>query len=175
MTKVEAYSWDGTATTVWEAIDATACGSYLGIVLADSVISKTIKISTQPSSYAQIDAVQICGSIVTNPPATPPQSPVPPLPPPECNAQVDIVLVVDNSQSVGSSRPSVLAFVRAVVGQFKMGATAAQIAYVEFDTSVVTHSSLTASLSTITTALDNAPAVGSGTYTSRIRTQVCTT
>ena len=68
-----------------------------------------------------------------------------------------------------------LAFVRAVVGQFKMGATAAQIAYVEFDTSVVTHSSLTASLSTITTALDNAPAVGSGTYTSRIRTQVCTT
>lgn len=76
------------------------------------------------------------------------------------------MLVLDNSGSVGSQRPYVISFAREVVNQFQMGTTKAQIALVEFHTTVTTHSALTPSLTTIVAALDNAPPVGSATFLS---------
>ena len=61
------------------------------------------------------------------PPPLPPMAPSSPMSPPPCASEVDLVLVLDNSQSVGSERGTVINFARAVVGQFKMGPAAAQV------------------------------------------------
>jgi len=74
--------------------------------------------------------------------------------------------VIDNSGSVGAQRPEALNFARQVVAAFTMGTTAAQIAYVEFDTVTVTHAALTPSLTTILTAIDTAPPIGQQTFLS---------
>ena len=97
------------------------------------------------------------------PPFTPP---LPPAAPPPCSAEIDLVMVLDNSGSVGAQRSDLISFARAVVGNFAMGDTAAQIAYVEFETTVATHSALTPSLANITAALDSAPGIGRQTFLS---------
>jgi len=96
----------------------------------------------------------------------PPSPPSPPALPPPCSGEIDLVMVLDNSGSVGAQRPQVIDFARHVVGSFVMGSTAAQIGLVEFHTTVTTHATLTPSLTTISTALDNAPAVGTSTFLS---------
>ena len=53
-----------------------------------------------------------------------------------------------------------------MVGQFTVGPDAAQVGYVEFETTVATHLTLSPSLSEILSTLDNAPGVGRGTYLS---------
>lgn len=144
-------------TTVWQGTDTTTCGSSLEILIPNGVLADRIKVNTVTSGFPQIDAVQICGIVVPSPPLPPPSPPAPPMMPPPCSGQIDLVMVLDNSGSVGSARPDVLTFARQVVGFFEMGATAAQIGYVEFETTVRTLSTLTPSLSTISTALDTAP------------------
>jgi len=153
-------------TTVWQGTDTTTCGSSLDVVIPNGVLADRVKVNTATTSYPQIDAVQICGLVVPSPPAFPPSPPAPPAVPPPCSGQIDLVMVLDNSASVGAQRPDVLTFARQVVSFFTMGATAAQIGYVEFHDTVQTFSALTPSLSTISTALDNAPGVGSGTFLS---------
>ena len=166
VTKIEVL-FQGQATTFWQGTDTTACGSSLEATrIASPILGDAVRVTTAVSGYEQIDAVQVCGQVALYPPAPPPSSPAPPASPPPCTAKLDIVMVLDNSQSVGSSRETVLTFARGVVAAFRMGTTAAQIGYVEFETSTVTHSALTPSLTAILTAIDNAPPVGSGTYLS---------
>jgi hypothetical protein len=167
VTSVEVInSASSAATTVWQGTDTTSCGSFLDILIADGVIADTIKVNTLVFGYEQIDAVQVCGEIVKSPPSMPPLPPSPPAVPPPCSGQVDLVLVLDNSGSVGAQRSEVLRFARQVVSEFTMGATAAQIGYVEFETTVVTHTGLTSSLPTIIDKIDNAPATGQSTFLS---------
>jgi len=168
VTKVEVLNsyQSGASTILWQGTDTTSCGSSFDIRYIDGAVGDSIKITTVGSGYEQIDAVQMCGISVPLPPAPSPLPPAPPSAPPPCESQVDLTLVIDNSGSVGAQRPNVIDFARKVVAQFEMGSNAAQIAYVEFETTVVTHVALTPSLSTILTALDNAPAIGSGTFLS---------
>jgi len=168
VTKVEVLNpyEPGASTILWEGTDTTSCGSSFDIRYIDGAVGDSIKITTLASAFEQIDAVQMCGTSVPFPPKPPPLPPSPPSTPPPCDSQVDLTLVIDNSGSVGAQRPDVIDFARQVVRQFQMGSTAAQIAYVEFDDTVVTHVALTPSLSTILTALDNAPAIGGQTYLS---------
>ena len=166
VTKVEAFLDPSNPTTIWQGTDETSCGSSLELSFPAGVVADKLKIWTLVSGFEQIDAVQACGVVVPYPPSSPPTPPAPPAAPPPCSSQVDVVLVLDNSGSVGAQRPEVLNFARDVVGAFTMSATAAQIAYVEFETTTVTHAQLTPSLTTILTAIDNAPAVGAGTFLS---------
>lgn len=173
VTKVEGMVGDTVTAVAWEGTDTTSCGSAFEIFMANNPLNADgLRISTQVYGYEQIDAVQICGiaishpPLVSPPPLSPPPPPTPPAAPPPCNVEVDLVLVLDNSGSVGGQRPDVIAFARLIVSAFVMGTTAAQIGYVEFHTDVSTLSALTPSLSTITTALDNAANVGSGTFLS---------
>ena len=151
------------ATTVWQGTDTTSCGSALEIVVANSAIADTIKVNTAGVGFEQIDAVQICGVEIPPPPVSPPSPPAPPSAPPPCSGQVDLVMVLDNTGSVGGQRGAVLQFARQLVSEFTMGATAAQIGYIEFDTTVVTHSELTPSLTTILDKIDNAQVMGGQT------------
>jgi hypothetical protein len=167
VSRVDAYSApDGTSTTIWEGVDSTTCGSALTVKINGGVVSNRLRIHTAYAGYEQIDAVQLCGVIVPSPLSAPPPPPHPPIAPPPCDAQIDIVLVVDNSGSVGRERPIILEFAKAIVSKFVMSPTAAQIGYVEFETTVTTLSGLTPSLSNITTVIDNAGPVGSDTYLS---------
>ena len=167
VTKVDAFEApSGAPTTIWEGTDATSCGSAFTIAIDGDVVSNRLRIYTATSGYEEIDAVQLCGVVVPGPPSAPPLPPLPPLAPPPCVAQLDLVLVVDKSSSVGGQRSTILEFARAVVGKFKVGSAAAQIAYVEFCASTTTVSGLTSSLSTITSAIDTAPTWCSGTYLS---------
>lgn len=166
VTKVEAFLDPSNPTTIWQGTDDTSCGSSLEISFTAGVVADKLKIWTLASGYEQLDAVQACGVVIPYPPSPPPAPPTPPSAPPPCSSEVDVVMVIDNSGSVGAQRPEVLNFARQVVGAFTMGATAAQIAYVEFEDTTVTHAALTPNLATILTAIDNAPPVGSQTFLS---------
>ena len=167
VTKVEAnQAAGGASTTIWEGTDTTACGSALTIAIDGGVVSNQLRIHTARSGYEQVDAVQLCGMIVAAPPSAPPLPPLPPTAPPPCTAQVDLVLVIDNSRSVAGERATILDFALAVVSKFEVGAAAAQIAYVEFAGSSTIISDLTSSLSNITSAINNARGTGRGTYLS---------
>ena len=167
VTIVEGWMGHESPSVLWSGTDDTTCGGALDISIpGGSSPVDHIRITTTVSGYEQIDAVQMCGVLTAYPPSPPPSPPSPPMLPPPCDAQVDIALVLDNSGSVGAQRPRVIDFARQVVAAFTMGSASAQIAYVEFEATVVTHSGLTPSLTTITTALDNAPAIGGGTYLS---------
>jgi len=160
--------------TVFDAVDGgdtddTSCPGQLTVALGPSLLgigSRTVKITTATSGYEQIDAVQLCGSPVPPPPQPPPSPPSPPSVPPPCAVEIDVVMVLDNSGSVGAQRPDVLNFARAVVGFFTMGSSEAQIGYVEFEETAYKLSDLTPDLSTISSAINGAPAVGSGTFIS---------
>ena len=151
--KVEAQLSGGQFVVIWEGLDATTCGSALTARFGSGAVTNKLKITTQGSGFPQIDAVQICGEVVPFPPSSPPLPPSPPMAPPPCAEEVDIVLVLDNSASVGAQRPDIVAFAHEVVGEFEMGSAEAQFGYVEFSTQVFTRSALTASLSDIRTAL----------------------
>ena len=167
VTRVDAYSApDGASTTIWEGVDSTMCGAALTVKINGGVVSNQLRIHTAYAGYEQIDAVQLCGVVVPGPPSAPPVPPLPPSAPPPCAAQVDVVLVVDKSSSVAGQRGIILEFAEAIVGKFVMGATAAQIGYVEFCASTTTVSGLTSSLPIIANAIDTAPTFCSGTYLS---------
>lgn len=130
VTKVEAFDLDGSRTTVYLGPDTTQCGDVLAITLDGTVLANRLKVTTQVSGYEQIDAVAMCGAAHPYPPAAPPSPPslpAPPAAPPPCDAEVDLVMVLDNSGSVGAQRADVLDFARLVVGQFAMGSTKAQV------------------------------------------------
>ena len=140
VTKVEAYdAVSGAPTTIWEGTDTdtdtTSCGSAFTVSVDGGLVSNRLRIYTATSGYEQIDAVQLCGVVVPGPPSAPPLPPSPPEAPPPCSAQIDMVLVLDNSASVGSQRFSVLSFARAVVVKFEMGANAAQVIVIVFTSS----------------------------------------
>jgi len=167
VTRVELIGPDGSATAVFSGVDTTSCGSALEVHVSPPVVAAAVRVDTyRHGRYQEIDAVQLCGEVVPWPPSPPPSPPAPPLAPPPCDSEIDLVLVVDNSGSVGGQRPAVLEFARAVVGFFTMGSSAAQIGFVEFDTNAVTHTYLTPDLGAITAAIDKAPPVGSGTWIS---------
>ena len=128
VTKVEAYdAMSGASTTIWEGTDTTSCGSAFTVSIDGGVVSNRLRIHTANSGYEEIDAVQLCGVVVPGPPSAPPLPPSPPGAPPLCSTQIDMVLVLDNSDSVRGQRSSVLGFARAVVEKFEMGANAAQV------------------------------------------------
>lgn len=139
---------------IWQDVDTTACGSSLEITWPAGVVANVIKVYTQTSGYAQIDAVQACGVIVPYPPVPPPSPPAPPAVPPPCSAEVDIVFVLDRSYSIGAQWEDLVTLVRRFVSSFQVGATGAQIGLVTFSTSVTTVSGLSPDMSTIATKLD---------------------
>ena len=149
-------SYSGSSTIVWQAPsfsgssiiqDTTSCGSALEVVIPNGAMADKIKVTTAASGYEQIDAIQICGIFyVPAPPPLPPSPPSPPSLPPPCAEEVDLVMVMDKSGSIGAQWSTVVDIARQVVGEFKMGATAAQIGLVLFDHVVTTISSLTSSL-----------------------------
>jgi hypothetical protein len=164
VTSVQLIDESSTSTTVFSGTDSTSCGSTLRIPVWPAVVARTVKINTLAvSAYEEIDAVQLCGTVVPFPPTAPPLPPIPPTSPPPCAGQIDVVMVLDNSGSVGSERFNVLAFARSVVGAFKLGSNSAQIGYTEFDATAVTREALTSDLSVLSADIDNAPGPGSGT------------
>ena len=122
VTQIEALNaYDTSATTIWSGTDTAGCGATPLVLHFDgSVPTRTLKISTSASGYEQIDAVELCGVAVPAPPISPPLPPLPPAAPPPCSAEIDLVMVLDNSGSVGAQRSDLISFARAVVGNFAM-------------------------------------------------------
>ena len=77
---------------------------------------------------------------------------------------LDLVLVLDKSGSVYHAQQQILAFARDLVGQFALGADAAQVGLVEFNHDAAVLIGLSASLSALEAALSGASAAGG--YTS---------
>ena len=171
VTKVQLVDQDGySTTTVFSGTDSTACGSALEVIVAAAEVPvQRVMIRTHSTGYGEIDAVQLCGVPTPYPPVPPPMTPQPispPATPPPCDAELEIVLVIDNSGSVAGQRPNVLEFARTIIRYFTVGPSAAQIGYVEFDTTAYTLSELTPDLGAVMSAIDNAPPTGSGTFLS---------
>ena len=162
-------SYSGSSTIVWQAEDTTSCGSALEVFIPNGALADKLKVTTAVYGFEQIDAIQICGIFMfPAPPPAPPAPPSPPSLPPPCAEEVDLVMVMDKSGSIGAQWSTVVDIAREVVGEFKMGATAAQIGLVLFDSVVTTISSLTSSLATAQTALDtmSQQSAGGETYLS---------
>ena len=172
VTSVELMSpWYGTSVfasvAAFAGPDSTACGSVLEVNVTEAAslsAVNTAKIHTGASGHEQIDAVQLCGTIVAVPPPPPPGTQAPTFP--RCEIEMDLVLVIDNSGSVGAQRPSAVEFIREVISTFELGADSGQIGLVEFETFVITHNNLTSSREQLNTVVDNLPVTGDGTYLS---------
>ena len=103
------------------------------------------------------------------PPRPPGALPTPPLPPssppspPPCEAELELVLVLDKSGSVASVQSSILAFARDLVAQFTLSATGTQMGVVEFSNDAETLIGLSSSLADLYVAIDGASPAGGGT------------